>query len=117
MNTGIIKYSSSHEAIQQILTCVDGNTVAQKALQQLRTRIYKIIDNDKTPYKCRIYIEEMSFGYCIGDGGNELVINIMEEGCEYCWVETGMRWFEGYRSKQKNQIDKLPITYKENHRM
>lgn len=78
----MLRNTSSHEAIQEILQGISENEMARRALQHLRTEIYSIVKDDTTPYKCRTYIHNLAFSYCIGKGGHELVINVMEHGVE-----------------------------------
>lgn len=75
------------------------------ALQELRTKIYEIVHNDATPYKCRLYIQELDFAFCIGErkqSHNELVININDNCKRYHWLNTNTdkywftRWYEYY---------------------
>lgn len=89
------QYNTSHEAIQSILKTIEGDSFAEMALQELRIRIYEIIRDDDTPYKCRIYIKKLEFTYCIGKREqcrNDLVININDNCKTYLWLNRDNSW-------------------------
>lgn len=94
-----IAYESSHEAIQAILKAVEGNFFAMYALGKLCNKIYEIVDNDDNPYKCRIYIQELDFAFCIGKIEHihsELVINVTDKCRNYHWLNREKSWFKSW---------------------
>ncbi|XP_076078945.1 uncharacterized protein LOC143049014 [Mytilus galloprovincialis] len=102
------QYSTSHEAIQAILKAVEGNSFAQLVLQELRTKIYDIIGDDDYPYKCRLYIKELDFSYCIGNTekcDNVLMININDNCKKYRWLNPNKSWYSRW-------FDLIPYYYK-----
>lgn len=98
----MLQKTSSHEAIQEILQGISENELARRTLQHLLTEIYTIVKDDTTPYKCRIYIQDLAFSYCIGTGGHELVINVMEHGAEYQWLYNKRGWFSWFPFSTRN---------------
>lgn len=93
------QYGKSHQAIQAILRTVDGNTFAVEALKELRTKIYEIIGDDDTLYKCRLYIQELDFSFRIGkreECHDELVINITDKCRKMYWLNPNKGWFKSW---------------------